>query len=243
MRNQFNVPPNSLMGRVQSLWRRFPEGFRLPLEESFQPQSIEERLLPGEEPQLQIGLAWYRDIAGIIVFRFSGVLLFLAVVAAVAIFVYTYTIPLISWLWALTPFGIYLLLLLIAIQQRIHYRQYRLLKTNARLIISIPQPGSSFLVDNIELKGLPTVLDTNWSPNPWWRLFQFFTGARDLYISLSAWAFTENKAEVRGALIIPDVEEEDVFELKRLVFPVPSKPSPQKVVFSSPQKVIITEEE
>jgi hypothetical protein len=96
-------------------------------------------------------------------------------------------------------------------------------------------------VDNIELKGLPTVLDTNWSPNPIWRVFQFLTGARDLYISLAAYRFIEGTARVGDSLIIPDVMPIDVFELKRLVFSVPKPPPTQKVEFPSPQEVVIKE--
>ena len=114
-------------------------------------------------------------------------------------------------------------------------------KTNARLIISIPQHDSFPLVDNIELKGLPTVLDTNWSKSAVWRIFQFFTGARDLYISLSAYKFVEGTARVGDALVIPDVMPRDVFELKRLVFKVSSS-KPQKVQFDKPQKVIVMDD-
>ncbi|MBK7897570.1 MAG: hypothetical protein IPJ90_22355 [Anaerolineaceae bacterium] len=100
-------------------------------------------------------------------------------------------------------------------------------------------------MDNIELKGLPQVVDTNWSRNPIWRVFQFFTGARDLYLSLAAYRFVEGTARVGDALIIPDVMPDQVFALKRLIFSVPGG-GPQKatitgvvdVRFAEPQKVI-----
>jgi hypothetical protein len=146
-------------------------------------------------------------------------------------------------LYALIPFGALIVVIALAVQERIEYNQWRLLKTNARFIVSIPQPGSRLLVDNIELKGMPNVIDTNWSRNPVWRVFQFFTGARDLYISLAAYKFIEGTARVGDALIIPDVMPRDVFELRKLVFSVPKPPKPQKVIFASPQKVIISDEE
>ncbi|MBK6708902.1 MAG: hypothetical protein IPG51_00960 [Chloroflexi bacterium] len=74
------------------------------------------------------------------------------------------------------------------------------------------------LIDNIEIKGMPTVIDTNWSRNPGWRVFQFFTGARDMYISMVAYKFNEDTARVGDALIIPDVTLRDVLEFKKVVF-------------------------
>lgn len=233
-------------GWLGSQWKRLPENFRWNIEDTFLPEDIAERLLPGEEPQLEIRLAGYRDILGHIVFNFSiwvlGVTLALAVGTAVFMVRDGQAVKT-ALLYALIPFGALILVVVVAIQERIEYKQWRLLKTNARFIISIPQPGSKILVDNIELKGMPNVIDTNWSRNPVWRVFQFFTGARDLYISLAAYRFVEGTARVGDALVIPDVMPKDVFELRKLVFSVPSPPKPQKVEFTSPQKVIITEED
>jgi len=139
---------------------------------------------------------------------------------------------------AALPAVLLVVIMIAAVRARIEYRQWRLLKTNARLILSIPQPGSLFLVDNIELKALPNVIDTNWSRNPLWRLFQLVTGARDLYLSLVPYRFVENTARVGDALIFPDVMPEQVFELKRLVF---TTPRPQRVVFPTPQEVVLKE--
>ena len=223
------------------LWKRLPENFRWNLEDTFQPEDISERLLPGEEPQLQIGLAWYRDIIGAVVFHYFNWLFIITLVIAAIIFALS-TTQNFAPVFALAPVMALLALIIAGIRERIEYNQWRVLKTNARLIISIPQHDSFPLVDNIELKGLPTVLDTNWSKNPFWRVFQFITGARDLYISLSAYKFVEGTARVGDALVIPDVMPRDVFELKRLVFKVPSPSGPQKVIFPTPQPVIITED-
>jgi hypothetical protein len=217
------------IGWLDSQWKRLPEDFRWNIEDTFLPEDIAERLLPREEPQLEIRLAGYRDILGHIVFGFFIWVLGITIAAAVGTAVYlirdgaNMTRAL---LYGLVPFGALIILVIVAIRERIEYSQWRLLKTNARFIISIPQPGSRFLVDNIELKGMPSVIDTNWSRNPIWRVFQFFTGARDLYISLAAYRFVEGTARVGDALIIPDVMPHDVFELRKLVFSVP-KPKTQ----------------
>lgn len=233
-------------GWISSLWKKLPENFRWNIEDTFLPEDIAERLLPGEEPQLEIRLAGYRDILGHIIFNFFVWVLTATTLIAVVTAVYLTqngTELTNALLYALLPFAALIVVAVIAIQERIEYSQWRLLKTNARFIISIPQPGSRFLVDNIELKGMPNVIDTNWSRNPVWRVFQFFTGARDLYISLAAYRFVEGTARVGDALIIPDVMPKDVFELRKLVFSVPKPPPPQKVVFPAPQKVILTDED
>jgi hypothetical protein len=197
-------------------WKRLPENFRWNLEDTFQPEDISERLLPGEEPLLEIRMAWYRDIMGNLVFQRSGGLLLVTILTIGLLLLVTDF----NWLISLLPVLLLALIIGEAVRERVEYVQWRLLKTSARLIISIPQPDGWPLVDNIELKGNPTVVDTNWSENPVWRTFQFFTGARDVYLSLSAYKFVAGKAEVGDALIIPDVMPKDVFELKRLVFEV-----------------------
>ncbi len=237
---------SGFLGWLNSRWKRLPEAFRWNIEDTFLPENIAERLLPREEPLLEIRLAKYRDIIGHIVFEYFWWVLLVTGVAAIVTAVRSLkngATPSQTVLYALIPFVILIAIIAIAIKERIEYNQWRLLKTNARFIISIPQPGANFLVDNIELKGMPNVIDTNWSRNPFWRIFQFFTGARDLYISLAAYKFIEGTARVGDALIIPDVMPKDVYELRKLVFAVPKPPTPQKVVFPSPQKVTVTEED
>jgi hypothetical protein len=225
------------MGLVGAYWRRLPEHLRWNIEDTFQPENLEERLLPNEEPQLEIRLAWYRDIVGRLIFDHFRKILGATLVIVVILLIVMVATAAFNWYFALTPFVLLLALAGYAVKERIEYNQWRLLKTNARLIISIPQPGSLFLVDNIELKGLPQVVDTNWSKSPLWRLFQFFTGARDLYLSLAAYRFVEGTARVGDALIIPDVMPDQVFALRRLIFSIPGG-GPQKVTFAGPQEVI-----
>lgn len=225
-----------IAGLFGSYWRRLPQNFRWNIEDTFRPEALEERMLPYEEPQLEIRLAWYRDIMGKIVFEHFNYVLGTTLLLVVGLLLYAIISGAFLWYWALAPFVGLIALVIYAAMEHIIYRQWRLLKTNARLIISIPQPGSLFLVDNIELKGLPQVVDTNWSRNPVWRVFQFFTGARDLYLSLAAYRFVEGTARVGDALIIPDVMPDQVYALKRIIFPVPGG-GPQKVTFAGPQEV------
>jgi hypothetical protein len=187
------------------------------LQDSFRPEDLVEHLLPGEEPLLEIQLAWYRDILGrVIIDHFAWYLLLTGIITFITAVVTSSQNY--HWGIAIIPLGISFTFFLMALHQRIIYLQYRVLRTNVRFIISIPQPNGFPLVDNIELKGLPQVVDQNWSRNPAWRFFQFFTGARDVYLSLAAYRFVEGTARVGDALVIPDVMPDDVFDLKRLVF-------------------------
>ena len=209
--------PRGFRFLMQRLWMQLPERLRLNLNDTFQPEDIYARLIPGEEEQLEIRMAWYRDILGHIVLHHYRAMLLVTLIAALIVITISFLVTF-SIIYGLVPIGILFVLSVIGGLERFEYLQYRLLKTNARLIISIPQHGAWPLVDNIEIKGAPNILDTNWSPNPLWRIFQFFTGARDLYISMSGLQFAEGKAKVKDALIIPDIMPEDVFELKKLVF-------------------------
>ena len=223
------------LGPLNGLWNRIPRDIRLNIEHNFLPEDPRYKPLPGEDVQLEIKMAPYRDILGhTLLHRFPLLLiitlLLMAVIGILGV-IYSFTLwtMILPWL-GLLGFSIF------ALFERIEYLQWRLIKTNARLIISLPQPNSRFLVDNIELKGLPNVIDTNWSRNPIWRIFQAATGARDLYISLSGYQFAEGTARVRDALVMPDVRAGDIFELKKLVFRIPGGAQPVK--FESPQQVV-----
>jgi hypothetical protein len=71
-----------------------------------------------------------------------------------------------------------------------------------------------------------------------WRIFQAFTGARDVYLSLAGYQFVEGTARVRDALVMPDIMPEDVHQLKKLVFTIGVPPTR----FLEPQEVIITDD-
>lgn len=203
---------------VNRMWDRLPRGFRWNLEDTVMPENMVDRLLPGEEVQIEMHLAPYRDLLSKIMFGWFWTVFLLFTLATVATYFYMSFMGHPNILYAFIPSVIYVGLMILALYEYIEYHQWRLVKTNARLIISMPQHGSWPLIDNIEMKAIPKVIDTNWSRNPIWRIFQFFTGSRDVYISLTAFKFVEGTARVSDAIVLPDIMPEDVFELKRLVF-------------------------
>ena len=231
--------PIGFMGRLNRLWKRLPSNFRWNLEDSFQPEDMKERLLPGEVVQLEIHIAQYRDIVGWLVFDHFGLIFGITIISSALTLIYG-LLSGFNLYYGFIPPALLIVFSVIGIKERIEHQQWRLVKTNARLIISIPQHNAFPLVDNIELKGMPSVMDTNWSKNPLWRVFQFATGARDVYLSLAAYRFVEGTAKVGDALVLPDIMPKDILELRKLIF----KPfAPQPVRFLSPQKVIQTEED
>ncbi|MCA9886207.1 MAG: hypothetical protein KC708_24715, partial [Anaerolineae bacterium] len=125
----------------RTFWQRIPEKYR----QNVQPEILGVNLLPGEEVQIEIRLAWYRDILSRLIFgRLTWILLLVVVSSAILFFVTgnAYTV--------LIPLGLLLLGMAEASREFIEYQQWRMIKTNKRLIISLPQPGSWPLVDNIE---------------------------------------------------------------------------------------------
>lgn len=201
--------PRGLFDWLRAVWQRIPDKYR----QSLEPEILAHNLLPEETQQLEIRLAWYRQLISSWLSRYlSWILFFTGFVTAV---VYLWTR---SALYALIPVLLLLFLIIEGIREGVEHRQWRLIKTDKRLIISLPQEGAWPLVDNIEVGDLPKVIDTNWSANPVWRAFQFFTGARDVYISLTAFKFEEGTARVRDALVIPDIMPDEVLKLKALVF-------------------------
>lgn len=199
--------PTGFIGGIGDyFWVRIPHKFR---------QNIwpEIQLLPGETVEVEIPLAWYRDITGNIVFGYFYWLVGLILAITAALFYFKLSLFMMT-----IPLMMMGLLLFEAVREYIEYNQWRLVKTNKRLIITMPQQNSWPLVDTIELGTMPRIIDTNWSSNMVWRTFQFFTGARDVYISLTGLQFVEGSAKVKDALIIPDINPDDVFELKRLIF-------------------------
>lgn len=195
--------------RLRIIWNWLPAKYQ----DSFQPEAMDRHLLENEEPQLVIRMAWYRDWMSLVVFGYFYLWVALTILATALLFLFAPN----RWL-VLLPLGLLILAVIEAGREFIEYHQWRLVKTNIRIIITIPMEHSWPLVDNIEMGDKPKVLDVNWSPNPVWRTCQFFTGARDLYISLVGFKFEQGTARVQDALIIPDVMPEDVHQLKELVF-------------------------
>ncbi|GAB4149852.1 MAG: hypothetical protein Fur0021_11480 [Candidatus Promineifilaceae bacterium] len=198
-------------------WRQSAEKIWRNLRVNVFPENLSARLLPGEEVEVEIKLAWYRNFVGRLMRRFYIPLLFAAAGSSLGFWAMAPSLA-IDVRWALLPLGLYLAGILYGAYQYLEYLQRRLVKTNFRIIFFIPVPEQWPLVDAIDLKGLPAVVDTNWSPSPIWRFFQIITGARDLYISMVPFQFEKGQAQVKGALIIPDVMPEDVRALKEKIF-------------------------
>ena len=212
-------PTDGIFGQLNGLWQRLPRNIRLNLENNFLPENPLDRPMPGEEVLLEIRMADYRDLVSHFVLDFFYQVLALFVIATLLLFGVAVLAGFTPWL-ALIPLLGFIGLFTYAVYERVEYTQWRLVKTNARLVISLPQHNAWPLVDNIELKGMPNVVDTNWSKSPLWRLFQAVTGARDVYISLVGYQFQEGSARVVGALVIPDIMPNDIYELKRQIFRV-----------------------
>ncbi len=203
-----SAQPKSMLERlISDDWRRI-----------FLPDDAHEQLLPGEEMLLEIHLAWYRNFAAQLIYSYPFILFLIAVVSSVLGFMLAPQFRLDPLLTSVAPWALLTLLCLYALYERFTYLQWRLVKTDQRIIITMPQPGTWYLVDTIEMSNNPSVLDENWSDSGLRRMFQALTGARDLYISLVGLQFDQGTARVKDALVIPDVSHEDVVKLKTLVF-------------------------
>ena len=99
------------------------------------------------------------------------------------------------------------------------YNQWKFIVTNKRFILITPHPQRRGFADVIYLKGGKIqVLDTNFSKNPVWGLFQAILGSRDVMLSMSGYEFLETGAQVKGGLRFPDVRPDDIKKLEELIF-------------------------
>ncbi|MCB0008939.1 MAG: hypothetical protein KDE04_20875, partial [Anaerolineales bacterium] len=55
-------PTEGIFGQLNGLWQRLPRNIRLNLENNFLPENPLDRPMPGEEVQLEIHIAYYRDL-------------------------------------------------------------------------------------------------------------------------------------------------------------------------------------
>ena len=199
---------------IGSIWERLIPAH---IQHIFIPLSPEEQLLPGEIVEMEIHLAWYRNIVAVFIYHYwPAVLATFGALAMVGWIVGPY-LSLDRVLAAQLPFYALLLIVAYGLYERFQYLQWRLIKTNKRIIISKPQPDAWYLVDNIDLTSMPKVVDANWAPPGVRRMLQMATGARDLYISLSGLQFQHGSAIVKDAIVLPDVPEADARRLKELV--------------------------
>lgn len=106
-----------------------------------------------------------------------------------------------------------------AIDGWVTYNQWEFILTDKRIILITPHPDRRGFADAVYLKrGKIQVLDTNFSENPIWGLFQTITGTRDVMLSMSGYEFYERGAKVKGGLRFPDVAQEDIEQLEELIF-------------------------
>lgn len=184
-----------------------------PFLESFLPKP---HYLEGEEVQQIIGMAGYRakvpkvlGIAGALILIPSLILFGTASAAR------TET----TQLLASTIVIVSLFLLFESAQEWLNYNQWQFIVTNKRFILITPHPQRRGFADVIYLKGGKIqVLDTNFSKNPLWGLFQMIQGTRDVMLSMSGYEFQETGAQVKGGLRFPDVSPEDIRRLEQLIF-------------------------
>lgn len=184
----------------------------------FVPPPAHEQLSEGEEVQVEIHLAWYRNFISVMIYGYTPALLVITAAFSFLGWLMAPATGLEPNLAAIIPFALLIALACYGLFERFQYLQWRLIKTNKRIIISMPQPDAWYLVDTIEMNSMPKVLDANWSDNGLRRLLQALTGARDLHISLVGLEFEKGTAKVKNAIVIPDVPEEETRQLKQIVF-------------------------
>jgi len=197
---------------VDRVWQFF-QRILTPFLESIIPKP---HYLEGEEVQQVIGMAGYRakmpkilGVAGALILIPGLVLLGSASLAHKET----------TQLLASTVVVVALFLIFEAAQEWLNYNQWQFIVTNKRFILITPHPQRRGFADVIYLKGGKIqVLDTNFSKNPLWGLFQMIQGTRDVMLSMSGYEFQETGAQVKGGLRFPDVKPEDIRRLEELIF-------------------------
>ena len=173
--------------------------------------------LEGEEDQLVIRMAPYRQTIPRNMLQVGGALL-------LVVLAFWWIANALVWdsLWkgVLGVAGVGLLYAAFyGAQGLLLYEQWQFILTNKRIILITPDPEQFGLADAIYLKqGKIQVLDTNWSQSPLWGFFQATTGSRDVMLSMSGYEFQETGAKVKGGLRFPDVSQEDIRKLKKIIF-------------------------
>ncbi|MEM7801207.1 MAG: hypothetical protein AAF633_18590 [Chloroflexota bacterium] len=182
------------------------------------PESLESILFDGEEARLVIYQAWYRNASAFLFYNYGLLVLLVTILLSLLIGLLNVDLRLFADRTAnmLIPPMLALIWLLYGLFENFQYLKSRLIVTNRRIILAIPQRDDWYLTDTIELTGKPQVIDANWSNNRGLRIMQIISGARDLAISLQGLQFVAGTAQVRDALVIQDVELEQIRELKRI---------------------------
>jgi len=197
---------------VDRVWHFF-QRILTPFLESIIPKP---HYLEGEEVRQVIEMAGYREkmpkvlgVAGILILIPGLIILVSASLSQRET----------TELLASTAVVLALFLIFQAAQEWLNYNQWQFIVTNKRFILITPHPQRRGFADVIYLKGGKIqVLDTNFSKNPLWGMFQMIQGTRDVMLSMSGYEFQETGAQVKGGLRFPDVKPEDIRRLEELIF-------------------------
>lgn len=198
--------PKGLQGGLQGLWVR--------LRESVLP---EVHYLVGEQTKLIIRMAPYRQQVPQSILRGGGVLLLIDLILLLASRALAWSPVIQGVLGALAIALLYAVIH--SIEDLLLHEQWQFILTDKRIVLITPDPDRHGFADAIYLKGGKIqVMDTNWSKNPIWGLFQATSGARDVMLSMSGYEFQETGAKVKGGLRFPDVMPDDILKLEQLIF-------------------------
>ncbi len=204
-----NLPerlPRGLKKGATGLWYR--------LQESVIPDI---HYLREEDVQLEIRMAPYRRRVPVYLSLGFVILFSLFLILALLSLYFQWSTPVGFVLWILVLFS--LGGVAGQLENLLLYEQWRFILTNKRIILVTPAPDRRGLADAIYLRrGQIQVIDTNWSTQPLWGLYQAMRGSRDVMLSMSGYEFKEEGAEVKGGLRFPDVMPADVRRLEELIF-------------------------
>lgn len=196
----------------QSIWKLFEKIIR-PFLETFFPKP---HYLEGEEVKQVIQMAHYRaEIPKLL--GALGTIIFVPALIALGVLALSHseTGQLVSAIFVIAA----LFFIFESAQEWLLYNQWKFIVTNKRFILITPHPQRRGFADVIYLKGGKIqVLDTNFSKNPVWGLFQVILGTRDVMLSMSGYEFLETGAQVKGGLRFPDVRPDDIKRLEELIF-------------------------
>jgi len=207
-----------LPGWLRGVWNRSSIEMRKALLNNIQ---LDYRALDDEIVLFVVHMAPYRMLVPETVMERMPLLLLGWVLSGLSVYLLGWAQGL-SWLAYLAAFPLLVLLAawFWALKEWLVHHQWRVVITNRRTIIGMPWHRSGLipLIDQVQIQGI-TVVDTSWSRNPFWRLFQIKDDARDLVLSIAGYEFKEESAEVKGGLRMPDVLMSDIRHLQEFIFP------------------------
>lgn len=203
------ITAQGILKRLSKLYDRLLR----PFTESFFPKP---HYLEGETVERVIGMHPYRKQVPQILGGMGAILFVFTLVGFIAVADANSDT---GEMIAMAGFILSVFLIFESIDGWIAYRQWQFILTDKRIILITPDPQRRGFADAIYLKrGKIQVLDTNFSRNPIWGLFQAITGSRDVMLSMGGYEFLEEGAQVKGGLRFPDVAQADISQLEQLIF-------------------------